>query len=158
MGVVVCFGTIVSRRAFEVDGMRRKGTISGCFLVLLSTAQPQVRLRGGGDAPDPSPMHTECLACYLYYVFGPWNHPTPSSPTARSENDRFGGEKGMFDAKKNLGGWPRAAPGPPNPSIVSVRRIWATSSASGPKLTSGTCAIPVNLAVICYFGTILGLI
>ena len=158
VGVVVRFGTIVSRRTFEMDGMRRKGAIWGCFLVLLSTAQPHEGLRGGRDPPDASPVHTECLACYLYYVFGQWDHPTPPSPTARSGNGRFGGEKGMFEAKKNLGGWPRAAPGPSNPSVASVGRIWATSSASGPKLASGTCAIPVNLAVICYFETILRLI
>ena len=158
MGLVACFETVVSRRAFEIDGMRRKGTIWGCFLVLLSTAQPHEGLRGGQDAPDRSPVRIGCLTCYLYYVFGQWDHPTPSSPTAWSENDRFWGEKGMFDAKKNFGGWPRAAPGPSNPSIVSMRRIWATSSASGPKLASGTCAIPVILAVICYFGIVWRLI
>ena len=158
MSLIVCFGSVVSRRAFEIDGMRRKGTIWGCFLVLLSTAQPHEGLRGGRDPPDSSSVYIGCLACYLYYVFGQWDHPTPSSPAAWSENDRFGVEKGMFGAKKNLGGWPRAAPGPSNPSIVSVRRFWATSSADGLKLASGTCAIPVNLVVICYFETIWRLI
>ena len=158
MGVVVCFGAVVSRRAFEIGGMRRKGAIFGCFLVLLSTAQPHKGLRGGQDPPDLSPVHTGCLACYLYYVFGQWDHPTPSSPTAWSENDRFWGEKGMFEAKKNWGGWPRAAQGPSNPFIVSLGRMRATSSASGPILASGTCAIPVIHAVIWHFGTIWGLI
>ena len=141
VGLVVCFGTVVSRRAFEMDGVRRKGTISGCFLVLLSTAQPHEGLPGGQDPPDSSPVHIRCLAWYLYYVFGQWDHPTPSSPTAWSRKGRFGGKYGSVEAEKKMGGPPERPLGPFSPSIISVRWIWAISYWDWPKLSSGTGTI-----------------